>query len=205
MTKPELELLWLRALEEVVNLAAHEVKDALNGVSLNLEVIRSRASASGEPRGARELAAFAEAAADQLERVTDRTEAVLFLSRPPREPADVAATLKHLAALIGPAILGEGGTFRLDLAASSCQTRASGQATRLAVTAGALALVKASETAGGEGLARCSLDPAPEPVVRFSHESAARCSLETAIAQALADHSIRCETEGADLVLVFPR
>ena len=54
----DIDTLWLRTLEEVVNRAAHEVKDSLNGVSLNVEVVRSRADRPGAAEG---LVALAEA------------------------------------------------------------------------------------------------------------------------------------------------
>jgi hypothetical protein len=49
-TSDDVERLWLAALQRAIGRASHDVKDSLNGVSVNLEVIRSRAGASGRRR-----------------------------------------------------------------------------------------------------------------------------------------------------------
>jgi hypothetical protein len=191
----DLDGLWLTALQEVINLGAHEVKDVLNGVSLNLEVIRSRSANPKAPQG--ELASFATSAADQLELLTTRTEAMLFLARPARDPANVAVTLKHLASLLVPAVKSDGGSLTVEGYERSSPTAASARATRLALAGGLLGLIRA----GGGG--RCRLEGGHEPVVRFSHESAV-ASLDRAIAAAIAEGGIRHERSGKDLLLTFP-
>src|SRR5919112_40064 len=90
-------VLWLAALQRALGRATHDVKDALNGVSVNLEVVRSRASRADAP--ASTVAPFAEAAAQQLERLTGLLDAVLALGRSERGPADVGVTLRRVAAL----------------------------------------------------------------------------------------------------------
>src|SRR5215207_3621711 len=94
---PDAGVLWLAALQRALGRASHDVKDALNGVSVNVEVIRGRAAKAGAPASA--VGQFADAAAQQLERLTSLIEAVLALGRPEREPADVVATLRRVAAL----------------------------------------------------------------------------------------------------------
>jgi hypothetical protein len=192
----DIDTLWLRTLEEVVNRAAHEVKDSLNGVSRNVVVVRSRADRPGAAEG---LVAFATSAAEQLELVATRTEAVLFLARPPREPADVALALRHLAALLTPAAKADGKRLVVDGYGVSVPTSAGAQATRLVLAAGLLGLMR-------EGTpARCNLEAGGETVVRFSHESAATCSLEPAVEQAVKQHRIQVDASGSDLILRFPR
>jgi hypothetical protein len=200
VVQSELEGLWLATLQEVVQQAAHEVKDALNGVSLNLEVIRSR-SQRGDSGGG--LASFAVAASEQLELLSARAEALLFLARPPRPangPVDVAVTLKHLAALLVPAAKADGRSLAVDGYEIPAVTAASAVATRLALANGLLCLTRE----GGEG--RCSLEFDGETVVRFSHESADTCSLDAAVAAAISgeNQGIRHERSGSDLILVFP-
>jgi len=192
----DVDRLWLRTLEEVVNRAAHEVKDSLNGVSLNLEVIRSRSSAA--VANGQSFATFATSATEQLEQLSARTEAVLFLARPPRDPADVALTLKHLASLLVPTAKSEGGSLTVDGYEKSVPTSAPGQVTRLALAAGLLMLTKEG------GCNRCHLDSTSETVVRFSHESAGTCSLDSTVAKAIAKHSISSVRSGSDLILRFP-
>jgi signal transduction histidine kinase len=195
----DLDKLWLRTLEEVVNRAAHEVKDSLNGVSLNLEVIRSRSTgvaANGQSLAT--FASFATSATEQLEQLSARTEAVLFLARPARDPADVALTLKHLASLLVPTAKSEGGSLTVDGYQRSAPTAAPAQATRLALAAGLLMLTKEG------GGSRCHLNSNGETVVRFSHESAGACSLDSTVAKAIAEYSISNVRSGSDLILRFP-
>ncbi|HJQ19499.1 MAG TPA: hypothetical protein VJ867_04050 [Gemmatimonadaceae bacterium] len=193
----DLDTLWLHTLEEVVNRAAHEVKDSLNGVSLNVEVVRVRARPGVNTDGGG-LAAFATAAAEQLELLTVRAEALLFLSRPPREPADVGLALRHLAALLIPAAKADGKRLVVDGYGRSAPTSASAQATRLALGAGLLAVLQ------GDHSGRCQLEQNGEIVVRFSHESAGACSLDPAVSAAIQQHDIRSDLSNGELRLRFP-
>jgi len=192
----EVDRLWLDALQDVMGRAAHEVKDSLNGVSLNLEVIRSRTARSGADN--QTLAVFSTAALEQLELLSLRTEAVLFLTRQGREPADIALTLRHLASLLIPAAKADGNRLSVEGYQTSAPTAAPVSATRLALAAGLLALTNE------RGAGRCTLEAGAETVVRFSHESASPLGLESSIASAIAEHSIRNDRSGADLILVFP-
>src|SRR4030088_2224818 len=88
-------VLWLATLQRALARASHDVKDALNGVSVNMEVIRSRALRPDAP--ASSVVQFAEAAGQQLERLTTLIEAVLALGRAEREPADVGVVLRRIA------------------------------------------------------------------------------------------------------------
>src|SRR5206468_6034035 len=96
-TAADAGVLWLAALQRALGRASHDVKDALNGVSVNLEVIRSRAARPEVPASA--VLQFGDAAAQQLDRLTNLIEAVLAVSRPERAPADVALTLRRIATL----------------------------------------------------------------------------------------------------------
>lgn len=195
----DVDSLWLATLQEVVGRAAHEVKDALNGVSLNLEVIRSRA---GRPEtAASALTSFATAAADQFELLAVRTEALLFLVRPHRPASgqpDVGLTLRHLGSLLVPATKSDGGTLEVTGAEHSVPSSAPAAAVRLVLAAGLMAVTRAG------GASRCALERGAEIVVRFSHESAANCVLDPAIAAAVAEHNIRTQRSNGDLVIVFP-
>jgi hypothetical protein len=190
----DLDKLWLATCQDIINRGAHEVKDVLNGVSLNLEVIRSRVVNPQASRNGLDL--FAMTAAEQLELLSARTEAVLFLARPAREPADVAVTLKHLASLMVPATRADGGSLSVEGCWTSAPTTAGAQATRLALAAALLALTKTG------GNSRCSLESHAETVVRFSHESAG-VSMDPTIVSAIAGQGIGHERSGSDLLLVF--
>jgi hypothetical protein len=51
------------AVREILRRAGHELRNALNGVAVNVEVVRSRADRVGSPK---ELASFAERASGQV-------------------------------------------------------------------------------------------------------------------------------------------
>jgi signal transduction histidine kinase len=102
---------WLGILQGLASRVAHEIKNPLNAVAVNLEVVRSRCE-----RGKFEPAAvlpFAEAAAGELERVSRLVDALLALARPAQP---------ELALLAGPVITmydalanADGGSVAMDL------------------------------------------------------------------------------------------
>ena len=51
------------AVREILRRAGHELRNALNGVAVNVEVVRSRADREGSPK---DLASFAERASGQV-------------------------------------------------------------------------------------------------------------------------------------------
>jgi hypothetical protein len=197
--REDLDGLWWETLQRVIDVAAHEVKDALNGVSVNLEVIRSRSGR--RPSNPTSVVDFAEAASGQFEALSERVEAVLFLSRPHKPagaPVDVSLTLRHLGSLLAPAAKANGGSLGVEGSDKAATTSAPAAATRLALATPLLSLIKE----GGRG--RCQLEPGQETVVRFSHESAGTCSLDPAVAEALAEYEIQNKRSGSDLLLIFP-
>jgi|RhiMetdeSRZDD1v2_1073273.scaffolds.fasta_scaffold1163121_2 signal transduction histidine kinase len=102
---------WLHALQSLATRVAHEIRNPLNAVAVNLEVVRSRCEReSVEPRA---VLPFATAAAGELERVSRLIDALLALTRPARS---------DLAILAGPVITmydalarAEGGSVDMDL------------------------------------------------------------------------------------------
>jgi len=108
----ELDARWLAALARLVDRAAHELKGALNGVSVNQEVIRSRAEKPNT--SAASVSSFAAAAADQLDVVISLTEALLALTRRAREPVDVGAEVRRIAILLGAAARSDGKRLTVD-------------------------------------------------------------------------------------------
>jgi signal transduction histidine kinase len=102
---------WLQALQGLATRVAHEIRNPLNAVAVNLEVVRSRCEReSVEPRA---VLPFATAAAGELERVSRLIDALLALARPARS---------DLAMLAGPVITmydalarAEGGSVDMDL------------------------------------------------------------------------------------------
>ena len=137
--KSELAGSWLETLRAVTDRAAHEVRGALNGVSLNLEVVRARTDRGAiDPSG---VVPFAAAAAEQLAAVTARVEALLALTREVRGPIEVRAIVMQVVTLLAPAMRSDGGSLELapDGGDASTVTSAEPDAVRLAVAAVLLA------------------------------------------------------------------
>jgi hypothetical protein len=63
-------------VREVLRRAGHELRNALNGVAVNVEVVRSRADREGSPK---ELASFAERASAQVGEASALTDGLLAL------------------------------------------------------------------------------------------------------------------------------
>jgi signal transduction histidine kinase len=110
MTEGEVSSEWLDALQHLARRVAHEIKNPLNAVAVNLEVVRSRCERGSAAPSA--LLPCATAAAGELERVARLVEALLAVSRP---------TLPDFAALAPPVVTlydviagAEGGSVEMD-------------------------------------------------------------------------------------------
>lgn len=64
------------AVREIIRRAGHEIRNALNGISVNVEVVRSRSSREESPK---ELASFAERASAQVREASALTDGLLAL------------------------------------------------------------------------------------------------------------------------------
>lgn len=134
------DALWLATLQRLCGRAAHDVKGALNGVSLNIEVVRSRSEKPGAT-----VAPYAHAAADQLEGVISMTEALLWLVRSASPGLDVGAVVAKIDALIGASARSDSRRFEVDRSVEAVGTTAAdGNVVRLAVAHCVLAALDAS-------------------------------------------------------------
>jgi hypothetical protein len=134
--------LWLETLQRVCGRAAHEIRGALNGVSVNLEVVRSRTAKPDTPAAA--VSSFAASAAEQLEQLTRMTEALLLLGRAPREPVEVGATLANLVAVLAPAARADGTSLVVEGSADGAPgaVNVHGNVLRLVLAAALLAVLE---------------------------------------------------------------
>ncbi len=148
------EGLWLATLQRALGRASHDVKDALNGVAVNLEAIRGRAARPDALAGA--VVPFADAAAQQLDRLITLVEAVLALGRAEREPVDVGVIVRRIATLCGASSSSTDAEVIVELGdVDSARTGVRGDAVRLALAAPLLALV-AGEAGGARATSvRC--------------------------------------------------
>lgn len=193
--------LWLEVLERIGAHAAHELKGALNGVSVNVEVVRSRAAKVDA--SAASVASFASAAADQLELVVSMSEALLALIRAPREPVDVVETVARLVAVLAPAARAEGGSLRIDQQSrevGGTMIRARGNAVRFVIGASLLAAI------ARKGDVRCRIEAEDDTVVSIMCvDAAGSLVLDPEVIAAAADAGIRAHVEEQSMTLSFPR
>lgn len=137
------DALWLKTLQRVCGKTAHELKGVLNGVSLNLEVVRSRSLKPDAPASA--VATFAGSAASQFDAVMDMTEALLALSRATQGSVELASTVQWIVALLAPVAKVDGGELRIDGSLSSLGTSpVDGSAARLAIASVLLAAMESA-------------------------------------------------------------
>ena len=192
--------LWLDVLQQVSARTSHELKGALNGVAVNLEVVRSR---SAKPDAAAvAVAPFAASAADQLDAVVGMTEALLKLARPPREPVDIGETLDSLASLVAPSARADGGSLRIEShrEIGSSPVRARGNVVRLVIGATILAALSR------KGDIRCKVDVGEQTVVGIECVDAeGPLELPTDVMAVAAAADIRVLSEGQSISLAFPR
>ena len=91
-----------QAVREIIRRAGHEIRNALNGVAINVEVVRSR---SGREGSARDLASFADHASAQIREASVLADGLLAFVNAVLE-AQSSGTLKTS---------GRGGEARIEL------------------------------------------------------------------------------------------
>jgi hypothetical protein len=207
-TAEDAGVLWLAALQQAVGRASHDVKDALNGVSVNLEVVRSRAARAGAPASG--VVQFAEAAAQQLERLTNLVEAVLALARPEREPADVGVTLRRVATLCGASASFADALVEVkQLGGDSATTSVRGDVVRLALMAPMLVMVSGTDSSHRLSPVRCTLQSDASTVTVAMVAEGRRATMPDAVAEVLRVGGVRWEHgkdgDTMDFSLAFPR
>jgi signal transduction histidine kinase len=151
--------LWLNTLQKITAGVAHDLKGALNGVSVNLEVVRSR-SGKASSTGA-DVHRFAANAADQLAIVIRATTALLALARGTRGPVEVSMVARQVANLLDD--MGPAAGCRFEVSAEggmSAETSAPLNAVRLALAECLLAI-------GESGTVTVRVTGAPSPRVQI--------------------------------------
>lgn len=196
--RSSIEALWLETLGVLVDRAAHEVKGALNGVVVNVEVVRSR---SGKPDvSAASLQQFAESAAGQLDAVIGMTEAMLVLTRPPRRPLGVAQAVRHVEALIGPAARADDKRVELrGIVDALGSTSADADVARLVIGSAFIAAVDASSAVVCDGT------PGTDAAVLCWECEGPLPPIDSAVLSLAAAEGIEVQGEGSRLSITFPR
>ena len=156
-TGGDVSMLWLTTQQAIAARIAHEYKNTLNGVAVNLEVVRSRlarAAAAGPGGSGAAATSFADTASREFERLSAQSEALLALVRPVRAPVDVVSVAGQLAVLLGLAAGRDGGTLTVEgTDDGGARTSMGGEMVRLVVAQAMLAAVGD----GGAHDVRCTI------------------------------------------------
>ena len=137
--------LWAATLQSLANVVAHDLRNALNAVAVNLEVVRSRSARGAE---ASAIAPFAATAATNFETAASAAEALLAFARPEPGRDEIAAHVPRLARLL--ADRGGAGLRVSDQSDGRAATTAPPDIARVAVARSVLAAVAEDEGAACE-------------------------------------------------------
>ena len=195
--------LWLGVFQRLCDATAHQFKGALNGVAVNLEVVRSRSTRGDAEASA--LRPFAEAAAAELESVIQSAEAMLALARSHRGATDVARITRDVAVLAsrsaaateaGKRLTVDKGVERLGT------TSAPASVARLAIAA---VLLTALDVSGGEVV--CSPDgDGGGPALRVScgERDGSRFALSAEVVSAAHSAGVHLDISESGATITFP-
>jgi signal transduction histidine kinase len=190
-----LDALWLATLQKLAAHVAHDLKGALNGASVNLEVVRSRSER--ESTTGADVHRYAVNAAEQLAIVIRATGALLALARGTRGPVEVSMVTKQVASLLDDMGSVTGGRFEVSVEGGmAAETSAALSAVRLAVAECLLA------NAGGRGPVKIRVSGIPAPCIQI--RPGAVPAFEPAVAGALSAAGIRLETDGHGISISLP-
>jgi hypothetical protein len=122
------EAAWASALQAVASYVAHDFRNALNGVAVNLEVVRGRSARGAE---AAAIAPFAATAAAQFEVAAAAAESLLAFARSEPGDADVAAVIVRFSRLFS--IRGDAAVEVTDRSSGQARTAVPAAVVRTAV------------------------------------------------------------------------
>lgn len=192
--RPALDELWLRSLQRLTSHVAHDLKGALNGASVNLEVIRSRAENPDRP--ITDVQKFSGAAAESVTAVIRMTGALLSLGRAAREPVDVSLVARQMTALLEDTLRSDGGRMEIQVEGGlAAMTGAPASAVRLALGEALLAAVASKSDVS------VRVRPLPAPQVRVT---GGKAGWPDGVEDALRGIGIVIETDGHGISIAFP-
>ena len=190
-----LSALWLLTLQRLASRAAHDVRNALNGVAVNVEVVRSRAGRGADGSA---IAPFATAAAAQVEILSAQVDALVALLRPAGSAVDLGALLSRLTALVQDTSGKDVIVLDLPASAVAVVSGAGGEATRLAVAAALLAALEQ------RGRVACRLGTDSAPTVYISSSAGGDVSVAQDIVDAVMAAGIQLRSSADGITLTFP-
>jgi signal transduction histidine kinase len=192
-------------VQRLMGRAAHDVKDCLNGVAVNLEVVRSRAAREGAL--ASSVAPYADAAGQQLERLTSLLDALLAVARPERDPVNVGVALRRVATLCTASTSADDAEVVVESdPAEDAITALPGEVVRLALAAPMLEAVRGD--GGPASPVRCATRVAASEVIVTMAADGRRVAMPAEVADVVRTAGVRWADDGLDagtLSLAFPR
>jgi hypothetical protein len=196
VTNPD--ALWLDTLQRICGRAAHEVKGALNGVSVNLEVVRARSAKPNASAAA--VNRYAETASEQLGAVITMTDALLALARPVREPVELTPLVRRICALIMPAATADNRRFEFEESDDLGVSSANGDAVRIAIGGSIV------DAVDGSTHVICRTDGANgAPTIRLESCDGSVLTIRDEIVATATDAGIRIKAGTAGISITFPR
>lgn len=187
------ETVWAEALQALADFIAHDFRNALNGVAVNLEVVRARSVRGADVTS---IAPFATTAAAQFETATAGAEALLGFVRREPEPADVAAIVARLSRLL--ALRGAEQLRVSDGSEGRARTTVSGDVVRAAVARCVLGSLAATDTIA------CEIDVDDGIFVRITGAMHTLTLPEPEFVALALAHGVRIAIRGPSLELRFP-
>jgi signal transduction histidine kinase len=190
-----IDALWLRCQQRLAAHIAHDLKGALNGVSVNVEVVRGRAEDPNTHISA--VKRYAGAASDQLGVVIKMSTALLSIGRAVRGSAEVSTVMRQVAALLEDTLRSDGAKLELIIEGGVAgTTSAPPSAVRLALTEPLLTAVVQKRDISVRVRATA------EPIVEIQSE--ATFEIFPDVGKALSDAGITLKTDGHGISSMFP-
>jgi signal transduction histidine kinase len=193
---PTPERLWLDAMQAIGRPLAHEVRNALNGVAVNLEVVRSRAARPDAPASG--VTRFADAAAEQLEVVSGLTDGLLALVRPAPAVDDLASLVRRLAVLLRAVARPDGGDVQVTVGEEPVATGLAGAELRPVVATLLLAAFDRAATLS------CEVAAGGPPTLRLARAEGALPTLPEDTRAAVERAGVHLELRPDGWIAVFP-
>lgn len=185
--------LWLDELGRLTSHVLHDLRNGLQGVAVNLEVIRSRADAGKFTTD--QLMPFASNAVREFEMISQRFEALAALARAePGEP-DVGSTLETLAALLR----GYGkAPLRVERSEVPAQTAISHAALRFILSRAIMPAIRAGATV------QCRVAARVPTTVQLQFAEREVNGPDEEVKQVAEELHVVMDMDGNELALTFP-
>ena len=185
--------IWAVTLQALANLVAHDFRNALNGVAVNLEVVRGRSARGAESSA---IAPFAATAAAQFEAASAAAEALLAFARPEPGDPDVAAIALRLARLVG---LRQPAKLRvLDSSNGRARTTVPGDIARAAVARSVLSALDIGDTIS------CEITVGGDIFLHVTAETRVPPPPDSETVAVISRYGVRFATRGHTLEVRFP-